>query len=219
MSLLAPPLILASGSPRRRELLQGLGYSFTVVPASIDESPLAGEKPTDYVTRLARSKAGAVRGDDAVSRAAIVLAADTIVAQDGALLGKPRDDEEAASMLRRLAGAEHDVLTGIAVTGPGEAVTPTAAGGQDRFEICHVERTRVRFAPMTEAEIDWYVATGEPRDKAGAYGIQGFGALFVESIVGNYSNVVGLPLPATYRLLAAAGYPRTRATTGPSAPE
>ena len=183
------PLVLASGSPRRRRYLEQLGATFTIRPAQIDETPRADEAPAAYVRRLARAKARASGQADT-----LVLAADTVVACDGALLGKPSDDAEAAQMLRRLAARTHEVLTAIAV-----------------FDVArnelqdHVERTRVRFGPLSDRDIAWYVATGEPHDKAGAYGIQGRGALFIEAIEGNYSNVVGLPLPATRRLLAAAG--------------
>ncbi|HWN44727.1 MAG TPA: Maf family protein, partial [Thermoanaerobaculia bacterium] len=179
-----PDLVLASGSPRRRELLEGLGVRFKVRPVDLDESPLPGEAPGDYVLRLATEKAAA-----RVEPGELVLAADTTVVVDGEILGKPRDDEDARRMLRLLAGREHAVLTGIALG--------TAA---------EVDETRVRFAPLSEAEIDWYVSTGEPRDKAGAYAIQGLGSLFVEAVEGSYSNVVGLPVPRMYRLFARLGY-------------
>ena len=188
-------LVLASGSPRRRELLEGLGVEFAIRAADIDESPQPGESPERYVERLARDKAKAVgtnAGDDAERE--VVLAADTIVVLDGQLLGKPRDARDARDMLERLSAREHDVLTGVAVL---------AASGRQRLGI---ERTRVRFAPLSAAEIDWYVDSSEPLDKAGAYAIQGLGALFVEAVSGNYSNVVGLPLPLTYRLLREAGF-------------
>lgn len=177
-----PDLVLASGSPRRRELLEGLGVRFTVCPVDLDESPLPGEAPRDYVLRLALEKAAAASGE-------LVLAADTTVVVDGEILGKPRDDEDARRMLRLLAGRGHSVLTGIAL---GKAA--------------EVDETLVRFAPLSESEIDWYVATGEPRDKAGAYAIQGLGSLFVEGVEGSYSNVVGLPIPLMYRLFSRLGY-------------
>lgn len=183
-----PRLILASSSPRRRELLAGLGLEFEVRPVDVDETPLEGEAPEAFVERLAREKARARAEPDEA-----VLAADTIVTIDDRLLGKPRDDAEAAAMLRLLAGRSHRVLTGVALAVDGKE--PTFA----------VARTEVRFAPLSEDEITWYVASGEPSDKAGAYAIQGLGALFVESIRGNYSNVVGLPLPTVYRLLLDAG--------------
>ncbi|MEM7354707.1 MAG: Maf family protein [Acidobacteriota bacterium] len=186
-------LVLASGSPRRRELLEGLGVELVIHVADIDESAVPGELPEPYVRRLAESKARTVGAQLDDSQQAVVLAADTIVAVDNDLLGKPRDDDDASRMLARLAGREHEVLTGVAVL---------ASGGVQ----IGVERTRVRFAELTTAEIAWYVGSGEPLDKAGAYAIQGLGALFVEAITGNYSNVVGLPLPLTYRLLQAAGF-------------
>jgi len=159
---------------------------FTVRPVDLDESPLPGEAPRDYVLRLAVEKAASASGD-------LVLAADTTVVVDGEILGKPRDDEDARRMLRLLAGREHTVLTGIALHG--------SSG-----KAAEVDETLVRFAPLSEAEIDWYVATGEPRDKAGAYAIQGLGSLFVEAVEGSYSNVVGLPIPRMYRLFARLGY-------------
>jgi len=189
-----PELILASGSPRRRELLAGLGLEFTVRPVDLDETPLPGELPEPYVLRLARAKA-THRGEPGE----VVLAADTVVAlgdepQGEVLLGKPDDEEEARRMLRRLSGREHRVFTGVAVWDPGA----------DRLES-GIEATRVRFADLDGDEIAWYAASGEPLDRAGAYAIQGLAALFVEGISGNYSNVVGLPLPLVYRLTRAVG--------------
>ncbi len=193
-------LILASGSPRRREMLENLGVEFAVRPVDIDESPLDGESPEPYVLRLARAKARAATADDAAASSEVVLAADTIVALDGELLGKPRDPADARRMLERLSGREHEVLTGVAVI--GGAGREASRGGELRVGV---ERTRVRFAELSAEEIAWYVATGEPLDKAGAYAIQGYGALFVDAVDGNYSNVVGLPLPLTYRLRREAG--------------
>ncbi len=189
----SPNLILASGSPRRRRMLRRLGLEFEVRPADIDESPLAGEAAPEYVARLADDKAAAVLGASQSPATEVILAADTVVAIDGELLGKPADRDDAERMLARLSGRGHEVLTGVAVH--------TA----ERGRLAALERTRVRFAEMTPEEISWYVATNEPLDKAGAYAIQGCGALFVEGIEGNYSNVVGLPLPAVYRLLRQAG--------------
>ncbi len=205
MSSAGPRLVLASGSPRRREVLSGLGAAFEVRPVDIDESPAEGEAPDAYVLRLARSKAIAsvetgTGGDE------IVLAADTIVVLDGALLGKPRDAADAKAMLERLSGRWHEVLTGV-------AVHSVARGRVARdLRLSDLCRTRVRFAGLSAKEIDWYVGSGEPLDKAGAYGIQGLGALFVDSVEGNYSNVVGLPLPLTYRLLREAGFSLLGAT-------
>lgn len=188
-------LVLASGSPRRRDMLARFGVPFLVRPVDIDETPRPGEEAPAYVARLAREKAEA-----AVRPGEIVLAADTIVTQDGALLGKPRDDADAARMLRALSGRSHQVLTGVAVL-----------FGQRRVE--HVERTDVRFGALDAEQIDAYVATREPHDKAGAYGIQGRGALFVEAIDGNYDNVAGLPLAAVYRMLRRCGVDLLRSRT------
>lgn len=143
--------------------------------------------------RLAREKAQAV-----ARPGELVLAADTTVVVDGEILGKPLDAEDARRMLRLLAGREHEVLTGIALAEPNQE-----NGGRT---VARVDLTRVRIAPLTDEEIGWYVETGEPMDKAGAYGIQGLGSLFVEAVDGNYTNVVGLPVPAVYKLFAEMGY-------------
>ncbi len=186
-----PDLILASGSPRRRELLAGLGLRFAVRPVDLDESPLPGEEPAATVLRLAAAKAAAV-----AHPGELVLGADTVVVLDGLLLGKPRDPERRARrMLAAIAGREHTVLTGVALREPG----------RDR-QAAALETSRVRMAALTAEEVAWYVATGEPLDKAGAYAVQGLGALFVEAVFGNYTNVVGLPLPAVRRLFAELGY-------------
>jgi septum formation protein len=163
--------------------------------ADVDETPRDGEEPGAYVLRLAREKASAAAVGLREGAGELVLAADTTVVVDGAILGKPEDAADARRMLRRLAGRDHEVLTGIALAEP------------DRGRAAaHVEISLVRMAALTEEEIAWYAATGEPLDKAGGYAIQGLGSLFVESVVGNYSNVVGLPVPAVYRLFAALGY-------------
>ena len=194
----AERLVLASGSPRRLEMLERLGVEFEVRQVDIDETPRPGEPPDLYVERLAAAKARAARrGTDRE----VILAADTTVALDGEIFGKPRDETDARRKLERLQGRRHEVLTGVAVL---------AASREPRVGI---ERTAVRFAELSEAEIAWYVETGEPLDKAGAYAIQGFGALFVEAVDGNYSNVVGLPLPLTYRLLRQAGWSLIRRRT------
>ena len=185
-----PHLILASASPRRRELLAGLGLRFEVRPADIDETPRDGETPASYVLRLAQEKAAAVAAPDG----ALVLAADTTVVIDGEILGKPEDEADARRMLGLLAGREHEVLTGISLR---------ETGGR---AASHVESSRVRMAALSAEEIAWYAATGEPLDKAGAYAVQGLGVLFVETVTGNHSNVVGLPIPAVYKLFAALGY-------------
>jgi septum formation protein len=184
-----PRFVLASGSPRRRELLSALGLSFDVRPVDLDETPGPGEPAAHYVERLARAKAEA-----AVHRGELVLAADTAVLLTNELLVKPADELDAKRMLAQLAGEEHEVLTGIALAEDGRPTLGT------------VERSLVEIAPLDRHEIDWYVATGEPLDKAGAYAIQGLGALFVERVSGNYTNVVGLPLPAVNRLLRQRGY-------------
>ncbi|MBW3603238.1 MAG: Maf family protein [Actinobacteria bacterium] len=181
------PVVLASGSPRRLELLGRLGLDVHVQPTDVDETPRDGEPPAALVRRLAAAKASRAAAGGA-DPALLVVAADTEVVHDGDVLGKPSDDEDAAAMLRRLSGDWHTVLTGLAL----RLGTATAE---------EVVATRVRFRPVTAEEISWYVATGEPRDKAGAYGIQGAGGAFVEAIEGSDSNVVGLPL-ATVVLLA-----------------
>jgi septum formation protein len=179
-------LVLASASPRRRELLARLGLEPEVRPAGVDETPRAGEAAVPYVLRLAGEKAAAVPGD-------LVLAADTAVVLDGEILGKPDGPAGAARMLEALSGRTHLVHTGVAVR--SGATTSSA-----------VSTSSVTFAPLTAADIAWYVATGEPFDKAGAYAVQGAGGLFVVAIEGSFSNVVGLPLHLLPRLFAAAGH-------------
>ena len=183
---LAGRLVLASASPRRAEILRAVGWEFEVAAANVDESARDGETPAAYVERLAREKAGAVAGTRLFG---LVLGADTVVVADEHVLGKPRDAEDARRMLRLLRGRWHEVLTGVALVRAEDS----------RAVVAH-ERTRVRFAEMTDEEIDWYVATGEPADKAGAYAVQGRAALFVEGIEGDYWNVVGLPVRLVYRL-------------------
>ena len=180
------PLVLASSSPRRSEILTAVGWPFETHPAGVDETRLAGEGPEDFVTRLARAKAEAV----AQSRLfGLVLGADTTVLVDGEILEKPRDAEDARRMLRNLSGRWHEVLTGVALV---RAETGQASTG--------LERTRVRFAETSDEEIDWHVRTGDVLDKAGAYAIQGRAALFIEAIDGDYWNVVGLPVRLVYEL-------------------
>jgi len=186
-------LILASSSPRRAEVLADAGFTFEVVAARVDESRRTGEQAEAYVRRLAEAKARAVAGG--VSPPAIVIAADTVVVMDGEVLGKPASAEDAGRMLRRLSGRTHQVLTGLAVL--------KIPGGAARVEI---ETTRVTFAPLTEAEIEAYVASGEPLDKAGAYAIQGRGGRLVARVEGCYFNVVGLPLARLYRILREMGW-------------
>jgi septum formation protein len=180
-------VVLASQSPRRRELLTLIGIAHEVLPADIDERYLPGETPRGHAERLARAKAGAVAAADAV-----VIGSDTIVVVDGDVLGKPRDEADGARMLRRLSGRSHTVLTAIAVAWQG------------RIES-GVEQVEVTFHAMSDIEIAAYLATGEPMDKAGAYGIQGFGATLVERVEGDYFAVMGLPLQLLVRLCGRLG--------------
>jgi septum formation protein len=186
---MTPSVILASQSPRRRELLTLAGIAHTVQPADIDESLLPGETPRAYCERLAREKVAAVARD---APNALVIGSDTTVVVDGDVLGKPRDDADAAEMLARLSGRSHVVMTGIAARWRGE-------------ERSAVEEVDVSFHPLTAADIAAYVATREPMDKAGAYGIQGFGATIVSRVDGDYFAVMGLPLQRLVRLLAELG--------------
>ena len=183
-------LILASSSPRRSELLATLGIRFEAVAPNIDERRNQNEEPFDYVLRIARTKA-----ESAVASGVVVIAADTIVVIDGQVLGKPGHPEEAKSMLRRLSGVSHEVLTGVAVARSSDIVQIATA----------VESIIVKFLPMTDEEIADYVATGEPMDKAGAYALSGMGAIFVEAVHGSPSGVIGLPLHTTARLLRGLG--------------
>ncbi len=185
-----PPILLASASPRRLELLRALGLEPLVRPADVDETLRPGEDPHDAAERLARAKAAAVA--EGAPDGAVVLAADTIVVLDGEALGKPRDDDDARRMLRALRGRAHDVVTGVALSRDGRLVSGR-------------ETTEVLFAPMTDEEVDAYVASGEPSDKAGAYALQGLGGLFVERITGTPSNVIGLPFRLVRRLGAEVG--------------
>jgi septum formation protein len=180
-------LILASQSPRRRELLAILGYSFTVIPSSIDEIPSSAETPETFVVRVAREK-----GMEVASRVShsIILSADTVVTIDEEILGKPVDEADAVRMLRRLSGREHFVLT--AVTLVNQSTEETLEG---------LERTRVWFSSMTDQQILDYVRREDVYDKAGAYAIQGFAGVYIPKIEGNYSNVMGLPLPLVHQLL------------------
>ncbi len=180
-------LILASGSPRRAELLRSAGINFTVRVSDVDEKVLSGELPRDYVVRLSREKAQAVAADGE-----LVLGADTTVVLLNEILGKPTDENDARRMLRLLSGKWHEVLTGVSLVN-GTKVTSDVAV------------TRVKFSKLSEEETNWYVASGEPMDKAGAYGIQGYASRFVERIEGSYSNVVGLPVQMIYRMLMESG--------------
>ena len=183
-------LVLASASPRRRELLAGLGFSFRVESADLDETPRTGESPRGYVKRVAREKAHAVArrlGDESL----LVLAADTSVILGEEILGKPRDAAHAREMLARLCGKRHLVLTAVAAAG--------------RHHDTRLVETAVTFRAATAAEIAWYVETGEPLDKAGAYAVRGRGSFLVAALEGSPTNVIGLPLPETLQLLAAGG--------------
>ena len=180
-------LILASASPRRAELLTAAGFTFDIDPADVDETPQDGEAPERYTQRVALDKARHVFARSGANDVA-VLAADTEVVSNGRVLGKPVDEIDAARMLRLLSGRTHDVLTSVVLL-TGE------------LERSVVERTVVRFTTLTEAEISWYVASGEPMGKAGAYGIQGRGARFIDHIEGAWSTVVGLPVHTVHRLL------------------
>lgn len=185
-----PPLVLASQSPRRAELIERLGLAFEAIPADIDESYVDHEMPADHAERLAREKAAAIARD---RPEALVVGSDTIVVLDRDVLGKPQDQREAVEMLLRLAGREHEVHTGIAIAHAG------------RIES-GLERVRVRFRPLDRASCEAYVATGEPMDKAGAYGIQGFGSAIVEGIEGDYFAVMGLPIVRMLGLLERFGF-------------
>jgi septum formation protein len=179
------PIVLASASPRRAELLRSAGFSFTVRPAHIDETAVSNEPPADYVLRIARAKAHGLGCRTADS---LILAADTAVVAGGQTLGKPIDEPDATRMLYLLSGKVHEVLTGVVLL-------------SDTAEAAVVVSTRVSFHSMTAHEIAWYVGTGEPDGKAGAYAIQGIGARFVDWIEGSWSNVVGLPIATVDRMI------------------
>jgi len=180
-------LVLASKSPRRLEILQAVGWEFEAIAANVDETRYELEDAVSYVKRLAQTKAETVAGK---LRGGLVLGADTVVVIGEEILGQPRDDEEARRMLSLLSGRWHAVLTGVALV----------RCGQPPYALVEHETTRVRFSEMSIAEIDWYVSTGEPKGKAGAYAIQGKGALFIEEIQGDYFNVVGLPVRLAYEM-------------------
>lgn len=187
-----PPaaLILASASPRRLELLRRVGLEPTVVPAHVDESVLPGEAPSDVVVRVAADKAHAVAR---LHPGAVVIASDTEVVADGEVLGKPSDDEHARATLAHLAGRTHEVLTAVVVV------------GADGIEHTTLERAEVTMAELSPEEIAWYVASGEPTDKAGSYALQGIGAVLVERVEGDPTTVIGLPLRPTVELLRLVG--------------
>jgi septum formation protein len=188
--MLKQKLILASKSPRRAEILRAVGWPFEAVAANIDETRALDEDAVSYVKRLAHTKAATV-AERVPGR--LILGADTIVVVDGEILGQPGDAEDARRMLNLLNGKWHEVLTGVALIND-------QAEGDPRVVVDHAV-TRVRFGQMSEEEIDWYVATHEPLDKAGAYAIQGHAALFIEEVQGDYFNIVGLPIRLVYELL------------------
>ena len=185
---------LASGSPRRRELLQQIGVQFRLIGTELDETPLPGETPPAYVSRLAAAKAEAGWRRSRDPADAPVLAADTAVVLDGRILGKPKDKKDAEDMLRQLSGRTHQVLTAVAVR---------SAGGNE----IRVSRSLVTFRSIESEEAAAYWNSGEPRDKAGAYAIQGYAAVFIADLKGSYSGVMGLPLFETAELLKSAGVP------------
>ena len=187
-------IVLASGSPRRRELLEGLGWRFSVIVPNVDESVLPGEAPEELCVRLAKMKAAAVSANVGTGsrKDSLVIAADTIVLVDGEVLGKPRDREDSLWMLRRLQGRAHEVLTGIALF-------------WDTRSLTELERTEVYFRSLDDAALQAYADTGEGMDKAGAYAVQGKGSLLVASLSGDYFNVVGLPLCRLSRMIEQMG--------------
>jgi septum formation protein len=184
-------IVLASGSPRRREFLSGLELTFDVRPADIDETPIPGETPGIYVARLCAAKAAHVAAEFG-SSGTVVIAADTTVTFDGKILEKPLDDTDGVRMLRALSGRTHETLTGIAVC-------------VDGITKHQVVATEVEFANLSDADIAWYVGTGEGRDKAGGYGLQGKAAVFIRRLNGSVSNVIGLPLTELVDLLSEFG--------------
>jgi septum formation protein len=189
-------LLLASGSPRRAELLRAAGFSFDVQPANVDESLHAGETPDMYVRRVSEAKARAVLS---TARNRVVLGADTTVVLDDHILGKPVDVSDARRMLRLLSGRLHQVLTAVTLA-------------HDTRVLTRVEITDVEFAPLSDDEVEWYVASGEPFDKAGAYAVQGLASRFVSRVCGSYSNVVGLPVALVYAMLHDLGVIATSGT-------
>jgi septum formation protein len=186
-SVFRESLVLASTSPRRAEILRAVGWPFETCAPNVDETRAPEEAPVHYVKRLARMKAAAVAGRQTEG---LVLGADTVVVIEGEILGQPRDAEDARRMLRLLSGKWHEVLTGVALV----------RAGVRGCSIVDHESTRVRFGALSDEELEWYVGTGEPTGKAGAYGIQGRAALFIEEIQGDYFNIVGLPVRLAYEL-------------------
>jgi len=185
-----PKLILASASPRRAEILTAVGWEFEKHTADIDETELTGENPADYVLRLAREKASAVAEN---YENALILGADTIVVIKNQIIGKPKDTADARKMLQMLSGNWHEVLTGVALVKMSE--------GKSDAKV-DLQKTQVKFAEITDAEIEFLIENGEPLDKAGAYAVQAQAALFIERIEGDYWNVVGLPINLVYKLVS-----------------
>lgn len=197
------PLVLASSSPRRKELLKTLGIKFEVIPSHVDEVRFHAESPEDFALRASTEKALAVARDLTVD--SVVIGADTIVVVDGEILGKPRDKEEAKSMLSKISGREHKVITGFSIV-------------KAKTEVLHVEylESRVKIKALAAWEIEGYIKTAEPMDKAGAYGAQGIGAFMVEEIQGSFTNVVGLPLAQLVDALTKLGILRLFSADGNS---
>jgi septum formation protein len=189
---MCPKIILASSSPRRKELLEKLAVRFEVFPSLVDEIPLRGESPEDFALRTSMEKALSVSRN--LCGDCVVIGADTIVVIDGEILGKPRNEEEAKFMLRKISGREHRVITGFSIVKP-------------KAEILHTEfvESRVKIKTLAPQEIEGYIKTKEPMDKAGAYGAQGIGAFMIEEICGSYTNVVGLPLAQVVDVLTRLG--------------
>ena len=183
--------ILASASPRRRELLGSIGLDFEVLPSHVPEVRAEGEAPEEYVARLSRDKAAAIAKEHPTRW---VIAADTTVLLGEQLLEKPADAADAMRMLGTIAGKTHVVYTGV-----------TLQNLEHRYHDTRVAESEVRMLPLSDREVEWYVATGEPLDKAGAYAVQGIGAMFIDSIHGSYTNVVGLPLATLFQMLRKAG--------------
>ncbi len=185
-----PSIYLASGSPRRRELLAQIGVTFDVLKIDIDETPQTGESPAAYVQRVAidKAKAGLILREQLALSERPILAADTSVVLDDDILGKPANQSEARQFIRRLSGRQHQVISAVALA-------------TDKSIKVRSQLSNVRFAKLSEAEIDWYVATGEGKDKAGAYAVQGLAAQFIEYIEGSYAGIMGLPLFETRQLL------------------
>lgn len=186
-------LILASGSPRRREFFTRMGWTFTVVKPGTEERVHPGETPEQYVRRNAEEKAADALALSGIADRAVAVAADTVVVQDGRILEKPKDSADAHRMLRELSGRTHQVMTGLCIR--------TAETYHSQTVVTDVE-----FKPLTDAEIDAYIRTGEPMDKAGAYAIQGLAAYMIRSVRGSYTNVVGLPLSETVEALEKFGF-------------